>query len=76
MEFELVDSFSRKRLAAGVDARAGTKALKGKFDQWNDLKEAFEFWTQKVRYELVERGAGTPTEEDKEKMEEEKEDKE
>ena len=72
MEFELIDSFSRKRLAAGVDARAGTKALKGKFDQWNDVKEAFEFWTQKVRYELVERGAGTPTDEDKEKMEEEK----
>ena len=72
MEFELIDSFSRKRLAAGVDARAGTKALKGKFDQWNDVKEAFEFWTQKVRYELVERGAGTPTDEDKEEMEEEK----
>ena len=73
MEFEIIDSFSRERIVAGIDARAGTKALEGKFDEWNDVKEAFEFWTQKMRYELVERGAGTPTDEDKEKMEEDKE---
>ncbi|WDE96227.1 DUF3313 domain-containing protein [Lentisphaera profundi] len=76
MEFEVLDSVSRKRLAAGIDARAGTKALKGKFDKWNDVKESFEFWTQKMRYKLVDLGSGTPTKEDKEKMKEEKEDAE
>ncbi|MDD7983823.1 DUF3313 domain-containing protein [Lentisphaera marina] len=73
MEFEVKDSLSRERLAAGIDARAGTKALKGKFDKWNDVKEAFEFWSYKMRYELVERGAGKATEEDLEEMEDNKE---
>lgn len=68
MEFEIVDSFSRERIVAGIDARAGTKALKGKFDEWNDVKEAFEFWSHKMRFELVERGSGKPTDEDLEEL--------
>lgn len=58
MEFEVLDSSSRQRLVAGTDARAGGKTLEGKFDKWDDIKSAFEFWSKKIRTELSKRGAG------------------
>jgi hypothetical protein len=42
-----------------VDARAGTKALRTKFNStWGDVKLAFDWWSQRlaVRMELFKQG--------------------
>ncbi len=52
MEFELLDSQSNGRLAAGVDRRAG-----GKVDSMTRLgtaEDAFKFWAQRLRTRLDE----------------------
>jgi hypothetical protein len=52
MEFELLASQTNKRLAAGVDRRAG-----GKIDsmtKFGTAEEAFKFWAQRLRIQLDE----------------------
>jgi len=52
MEFELLDSQSNERLAAGVDRRAG-----GKIDSMSKLgnaEDSFKFWAQRLRTRLDE----------------------
>jgi hypothetical protein len=59
VEGELTDGVSGKRIAAVVDARAGTKALRTKFNgTWGDAKLAFDWWAQRLdaRLELLKRG--------------------
>ncbi len=59
VEAEMLDGQSNQRLWAAVDKRAGTKALRTKFDgTWGDVKLAFEFWAQKLETRLVELRAG------------------
>lgn len=59
VEAELLDGQTNQRLAAAVDRRAGTKALRTKFDgTWGDVKLAFEYWAQKLETRLVELRAG------------------
>ena len=59
VEAELLDGQTNQRLAAAVDRRAGTKALRTKFDgTWGDVKLAFEFWSQRLETRLVELRAG------------------
>jgi hypothetical protein len=53
-EIEISDSLSRQRLAAAVDKRIGTKALRSKFGAWNDAKEAFDFWAEQLAKRLEE----------------------
>ncbi len=48
-EVELLDSVSGERIAAAVDARAGSKSLRGKFDKWDDVKSAFDYWSGRMR---------------------------
>jgi len=59
IEAELLDGQTNQRLAAAVDRRAGTKALRTKFDgTWGDVKLSFEYWAQKMETRLVELRAG------------------
>jgi hypothetical protein len=59
VEAELTDGASGQRVAAIVDERAGTKALRTKFDgSWGDVKLAFDWWAQRLdaRLELLQKG--------------------
>ena len=59
-EMELLDGVSKERLAAAVDARVGTKALRTKFDgTWGDVRLAFSYWAWKVNARLIEMRADT-----------------
>ena len=59
VEAEFTDGQTGQRIAAAVDARAGTKALRTKFNStWGDVKLAFDWWAQRVavRLEMVKQG--------------------
>lgn len=59
VEAELLDGQTGQRVAAAVDERAGTKALRTKFDgTWGDLKLAFDWWSARFveRMELLKKG--------------------
>jgi hypothetical protein len=59
VEIDVTDGGSGQRVAAAVDARAGTKAWRTKFDgTWGDAKLAFDWWAQRIdaRFELLKRG--------------------
>jgi hypothetical protein len=48
-EADLRDAESGELLAAGVDRRAGTKAIgKDTFDSWGDVRESFGAWAQQA----------------------------
>jgi pyruvoyl-dependent arginine decarboxylase (PvlArgDC) len=56
MELEVLDAQTGVRLAAMVDERAGAK-FTGKFDKWNrwqDVRDACDYWAERVRERLVE----------------------
>jgi hypothetical protein len=53
-EIEILDSSTSTRLAAAVDRRVGTKALRSKFGAWNDAKEACDYWAGHLRERLKE----------------------
>jgi hypothetical protein len=53
-EMELLDSVTGQRLAAAVDGRSGRK-ITGQFDkfsQWKDVKDACDFWAQRIALRL------------------------
>lgn len=54
VEAELVDSLSNERLAAMVGRRAGGRTFEGKFDKWDDVKKAIDFWVLLFRNRLQE----------------------
>ena len=59
MEAEFTDGATGQRVAAVVDERAGTKALRTKFDgTWGDLKLAFDWWSARLdeRLQLLQKG--------------------
>lgn len=56
VEFEALDSMSRERLAAAVDARVGRKVT-GKFDKlnrWRAAQDSFDFWAERLQTRLRE----------------------
>ncbi len=53
-EAELLDALTDVRLAAAVDRRAGTKALRGGFGTWADVQRAFDYWSERLRTRLAE----------------------
>ncbi len=57
-EMEILNSTDGVRLAAAVDKRIGTKAIRSKFGSWNDAKEAFDFWAERLRTRLAEARQG------------------
>lgn len=59
VEADFTDGASGQRVAAVVDERAGTKALRTKFDgTWGDVKLAFDWWATRLdaRLELLKKG--------------------
>ena len=54
IEAEVLDSLSNDRLGAFVDRRVGGKALRGKFDSWDDVKEAYDYWAKGMGEKLAE----------------------
>jgi hypothetical protein len=48
VEAECLDGQTGQRVAAAMDARAGTKAIRTKFNnRWDDVKLAFDWWAQR-----------------------------
>lgn len=61
VEVEIRDSQSGRRLAAAVDERWGTRAVRGGIHKWSDVEEAFDYWAARLRTRLAEeRTAGGP----------------
>jgi hypothetical protein len=55
VEMELLDPCTHQRLAAGVDRRVGTKAVRSKFGgSWGDVQLAFEYWSKRLENRLIE----------------------
>jgi hypothetical protein len=53
VEAELLDGQSSQRLAAAVDRRAGTKALRTKFNgTFGDVKLCMDYWSQRLVFKL------------------------
>ena len=59
VEGEIVDSLTGERLAAAVDSRAGTKALRGGVSTWADVQNAFDYWSDRLRTRLEELRKGS-----------------
>lgn len=59
VEMELLDGQTHQRLAAAVDRRVGTKALRSKFGgSWGDVQLAFNYWAERLENRLIELRAG------------------
>ena len=59
VEADFTDGVTGQRVAAIVDERAGTKALRTKFGgSWGDVKLAFDWWANRLdeRLELLKKG--------------------
>ena len=56
VEAELQDSQTGKRLLAAVDRRIGGKITGkfDKFDEWRTVKEAIDYWAQRLQTRLTE----------------------
>ncbi len=48
IEGELIDSLTKRRLAAMVDERAGGKTLSGAGSRWDDVRSAYDYWAQRL----------------------------
>lgn len=55
-EMEMLDSVTNERLAAAVDAVAGTKGLLRAFSKWADVENACDSWAERMRDFLVKQG--------------------
>jgi len=54
VEAEFTDGQTGQRVCAAMDARAGTKALRTKFDsRWGDVKLAFDWWARRIDKRLM-----------------------
>jgi hypothetical protein len=53
-EAEICDAMTEERLAAAVDRRAGTKAIRGGLTTWADVQNAFDYWSERMRTRLAE----------------------
>ncbi len=54
VEAEFLDGQTGRRVAAAMDARAGTKAIRTKFNNtWNDLKLSFDWWAKRLDKRLM-----------------------
>jgi hypothetical protein len=55
-EAELLDSMTNERLAAAVDAVAGTKGVLRAFSKWADVQKACDNWAERMRDFPVKQG--------------------
>jgi hypothetical protein len=58
VEVEILDSVTNRRLAAAVDARAGTKVIfaKRSYKTWGDVDAACEYWAKRIAWQLAKHG--------------------
>jgi hypothetical protein len=56
VEIEARDSLSYRRLAAGVDSRAGKESVQHSLVQWTDIEAAADVWAERVRDFFVRQG--------------------
>jgi hypothetical protein len=63
VEAEFMDGQTGKLVAAAMDARVGTKALRSKFGgTWGDIKLSFDWWAQRTAVRLAQlQGGDTST---------------
>jgi hypothetical protein len=54
VEGEFTDSESGELLFAAVDRRAGAKTVMGSLSTWDDVREAYDYWAERVRARLAE----------------------
>ena len=54
IEVDLRDSATDRRVAAGVDRRVGTKAIRAAFSEWKHVTEAFDYWAERIAKRLEE----------------------
>ncbi len=50
------DSITNERLAAAVDARAGTKGITRAFSKWADVQAALDYWAERTELFLEKQG--------------------
>ena len=54
VEAEVLNGQTGRRVAAAMDARAGTKAIRTKFNNtWNDVKLSFDWWAKRFDKRLM-----------------------
>ncbi len=59
IEGELLDGATNERLAAVVDTRSGTTAIRSKFTgTFGDIEKSFQWWAQRLQTRLSEEKAG------------------
>lgn len=58
VEMEIRDPITNERLAAAVDARAGTKVLFAKraYETWGDVAAACDYWSKRIAWQLARHG--------------------
>jgi hypothetical protein len=55
IEAELLDGATNQRLAAAVDSRSGTEAIRSKFTgTWGDVIKSFDWWAARLDQRLIE----------------------
>jgi hypothetical protein len=60
IEAEFLDGASNERLAAVVDSRSGTSAIRSKVSgTWGDVERSFDWWAARLDQRLTELRAGT-----------------
>ena len=60
IEAEFLDGDTNERLAAVVDSRSGTTAIRSKFDgTWGDVSTSFDWWAARLNQRLTELKSGT-----------------
>ena len=60
IEAELLDGETNQRLAAAVDARSGSMAIRSKFTgTFGDIEKSFEWWAERLDMRLAEAKAGS-----------------
>jgi len=62
-EVEVTDAMTGERIAAAVDAIVGTKSVFGVTSKWDDVNRAFDDWSYRLAYRLVNCGAIAPEQE-------------
>lgn len=61
IEVEILDSVTRRRLAAAVDRRVGTPIPDSRaFDKWGHTKDALDYWIERLAMNLTKRHTGLP----------------
>jgi hypothetical protein len=61
IEGEMLDALTGERLLAAVDRRAGARRLIAASKPWEDVRDLFDFWSDRLRLRLAElRGAALP----------------